>query len=225
MEKRRVVAALLQIEICLRGIWYTRTNAEEVIFGTPEIVEPDIRMSILVEHSRKVSFTLEAPVEVWRDECGGTKLDETKQVSGGDLNAKPGPAELSNPPKTPLAYLVPRLIVVQLSRFGPLRLKTFTRLATPETPAGVVPACGVDCGVAGVAVPPSVSSTRVTAEPLARIGAGVSAGEGVASATCAVQGLGIETRAANAIAIKQPGSKFIVRATRPSECCWALLNS
>jgi hypothetical protein len=40
-----------------------------------------------------------------------------------------------------------------------------------------------------------------------------------------MQRLGVETKAANAIANKQPGSKFIVRATGLPECCWALFNS
>ena len=42
-------------------------------------------------------------------------------------------------------------------------------------------------------------------------------------ATCAEQGLGIETKTANAIANKQPG-KFIVRANSPPEC-WEVFNS
>jgi len=79
-------------ELCKAYNQWTKhtTGTIEVIFCTPEIVEPDIRMSILVDHARKVSFSLEASVKVWRDECGGPNFGETKQVGGSDLNAEPG---------------------------------------------------------------------------------------------------------------------------------------
>jgi hypothetical protein len=89
MVYRRVVTSLLQIKIRLRGVGDTGTNAEEVILGAPEIVEIDIRVSILVKHSRKVSFALEAPVKLRRCYCCEAELDETKHVGSCQLNPEP----------------------------------------------------------------------------------------------------------------------------------------
>src|SRR4030095_9972099 len=88
MVHRRVVAALLEIKICLRGIWDEGANAKELVLGTPEIIKPDIRVSILIKHSRKVSFALETPVKVCRGQCRGAEFDETKLVGGRHLNSE-----------------------------------------------------------------------------------------------------------------------------------------
>src|SRR6185369_17387220 len=97
MVQRCVIAALLQIEICLRRVRYQRTNAEELVFGAPEIIEPNIRVSVLVEHSRKVSFALEAPVKVWRGQSGGAKFDDTKFVGRCQLNTESNQRALVKP--------------------------------------------------------------------------------------------------------------------------------
>src|SRR6185369_15888634 len=71
MKESGVEAALFKIEVGLRGVGDERADAEEIVLGAPQVVEPDVGMGLLVKDLRDVGFALEAAIEVRRSEGGG----------------------------------------------------------------------------------------------------------------------------------------------------------
>src|SRR6185295_6014553 len=88
MIERSVKAALFEVVIGLRGVGDERADAEEVVPGAAQVVEPDVGMGLLVKDLRDVGFALEAAIEVRRGEGGGAQFDEAEAVGGGGLQAE-----------------------------------------------------------------------------------------------------------------------------------------
>src|SRR5215471_5633434 len=87
--QRSIVAALLQIEIGLGGVRDAGSDPEEVVLSPPEIIEPDVRMSVLVENPGNVSFALKSPVKIWRSQGGCAKFNEANQIGRRKLDSQP----------------------------------------------------------------------------------------------------------------------------------------
>src|SRR5262249_55329940 len=84
--QQSVVASLLQIKVCLRRSGYLRAYAKEVVFGSPQIVEPDVGVSFLAEDSWEEGFAFKAAIKLCRGQCRGSKLNKAELVGGRQLN-------------------------------------------------------------------------------------------------------------------------------------------
>ena len=62
MIDRSAVDATLDVVVGHRGVRGRWSDSKKVVPGTPDVIEPDIRVRVLVKELWKVSLTLEPPI-------------------------------------------------------------------------------------------------------------------------------------------------------------------
>src|SRR5215467_4425173 len=103
------MAMLLQGNFRPRGVGEAARDGKEVVLSPPQIVEPDVSMSIPVEDLRNVSFALESPVKERRRKGGGAKFNEAKQIGRSELDSQAQDGALFEPAQNGLSILGPEI--------------------------------------------------------------------------------------------------------------------